>query len=29
MSRMDHAPFAAQVRDMLDTRLARLLEAQP
>jgi Fe-S cluster assembly protein SufD len=29
LSRMDHAPFAAQVRDMLDRRLARLLEARP
>jgi hypothetical protein len=25
---MDHAPFTAQVRDALDTRLAGLLEAQ-
>jgi Fe-S cluster assembly protein SufD len=28
LSRMDHAPFTAQVRDALDTRLAGLLEAQ-
>ena len=29
VSRMDHAPFATVVRDALDARLARLLEAQP
>jgi len=29
LSRMDHAPFAALVRDVLDARLARLLEARP
>jgi len=29
LSRMDHAGFAASVRDMLDARLGRLLEAQP
>jgi len=29
VSRMDHAPFAEVVRGALDSRLARLLEAQP
>ncbi len=29
VSRMDHVPFAEVVRDALDARLARLLEAQP
>jgi len=29
LSRMDHAAFAVAVRDVLDARLARLLEAQP
>jgi Fe-S cluster assembly protein SufD len=29
MSRMDHAAYAMAVRDILDSRLARLLETQP
>jgi len=29
LARMDHAPFATLVREVLDARLARLLEAQP
>jgi Fe-S cluster assembly protein SufD len=29
LARMEHAPFAALVRDMLDARLATLLEARP
>jgi len=29
MSRMDHAAYATAVRDILDSRLAQLLETQP